>query len=154
MIRHRRRYRKIDHQSIQAWVNDVTASGLGPRSVRWTHSVLRMCLDHALESGQLIGKNPATRTRFPPMKHTAHTYLTASEVAALAAECGKQGDVVLILAYTGLRFGELIGLNVEDVDLVARRVRVLRSMTQSAAGSSRATPNPAPAGGRCPFRSD
>ncbi|HEY5852503.1 MAG TPA: tyrosine-type recombinase/integrase [Aldersonia sp.] len=121
---------KIDHQSIQAWVNEMSASGLGPRSVRWTHSVLRMCLDHALESGQLIGKNPATRTKFPPMKHTAHTYLTAPEVAALAAECGTQGDVVLILAYTGLRFGELIGLNVEDVDLVARRVRIRRSMTQ------------------------
>jgi hypothetical protein len=39
-----------------------------------------------------------------------------------------QGDVVLILAYTGLRFGELTGPNVEDVD--ARRVRVRRSMTQ------------------------
>jgi len=42
----------------------------------------------------------------------------------------KQGDVVLILAYTGLRFGELTGLNVEDVDLQARRIRVRRSITQ------------------------
>jgi integrase len=38
--------------------------------------------------------------------------------------------VVLILAYTGLRFGELTGLNVEDVDLDARRIRVRRSITQ------------------------
>jgi integrase len=41
-----------------------------------------------------------------------------------------QGDVVLILAYLGLRFGELTGLQVEDVDLPARRVRVRRSITQ------------------------
>ncbi len=41
-----------------------------------------------------------------------------------------EGDVVLILAYTGLRFGELTGLNVEDVDLEARRIRVRRSITQ------------------------
>ena len=41
-----------------------------------------------------------------------------------------QGDVVLVLAYTGLRFGELTGLNVEDVDIRARRIRVRRSMTQ------------------------
>ncbi|OMC20552.1 integrase [Mycobacterium sp. SP-6446] len=121
---------KIDHESIQQWVNAMSASGLGPRTVRWTHSVLKMTLDRAAEEGQLIGKNPASRTKFPPMRHTPHTYLTAPEVAALARICGAQGDVVLILAYTGLRFGELTGLNVEDVDLGARRLRVRRSMTQ------------------------
>ena len=64
------------------------------------------------------------------MRHAPHIYLTAGEVANLAQVCGGQGDVVLFLAYTGLRFGELTGLNVEDVDLGARRVRVRRSMTQ------------------------
>ncbi len=121
---------KIDHESIQQWVNAMSASGLGPRTVRWTHSVLKMTLDRAVEEGQLIGKNPGSRTKFPPMRHTPHIYLTAPEVAALAQICGAQGDVVLILAYTGLRFGELTGLNVGDVDLGARRLRVRRSMTQ------------------------
>ena len=64
------------------------------------------------------------------MRETTHAYLTAGEVAALARACGDQGDVVSILAYTGLRFGELTGLNVEDVDLNARRIRVRRSITQ------------------------
>jgi integrase len=54
----------------------------------------------------------------------------AREVADLAEACGDQGDVVLILAYSGLRFGELTGLNVEDVDVEARRIRVRRSITQ------------------------
>jgi integrase len=121
---------KIDHESIQQWVNSMSASGLGPRTVRWTHSVLKMTLDRAVEGDQLIGKNPASRTKFPPMRNKPHIYLTAAEVAALAQTCGAQGDVVLILAYTVLRFGELTGLNVEDVDLGARRIRVRRSMTQ------------------------
>jgi len=34
------------------------------------------------------------------------------------------------LAYLGLRWGELMGLRVGDVDLAARRVRVRRSITQ------------------------
>lgn len=89
-----------------------------------------MTLDRAVDEGQLIGKNPASRTKFPPMRPTTHIYLTAAEVTALAQICGAQGDVVLILAYSGLRFGELIGLNVEDIDLGARRIRVRRSMTQ------------------------
>jgi hypothetical protein len=53
---------KIDHQSIQQWVNAMSASGLGPRTVRWTHSVLKMTLDRAIEEDQLLGKNPAART--------------------------------------------------------------------------------------------
>jgi integrase len=108
----------------------MSASGLSPRTVRWTHTVLKMSLDYAGNDGRLIAKNPATRTKFPPMRHTTHTYLAAREVADLADECGAQGDVVLILAYSGLRFGELTGLNVEDVDLEARRIRVRRSITQ------------------------
>lgn len=74
------------------------------------------------------------------MGQTSHVYLTAVEVAKLVELCdaatpedsraAKQGDVVLILAYTGLRFGELTGLNVEDVDLHARRIRIRRSITQ------------------------
>lgn len=120
---------KVDHESIQRWANDMTATGLGSRTVRWTHTVLKMTLDYAIDAGYL-GKNPAGRTKFPPMRRTTHTYLSAAEVAALDHACGSQGDVVSILAYTGLRFGELTGLNVEDVDLNARRIRVRRSITQ------------------------
>lgn len=120
---------KIDHESIQRWVNDLTATGLSPRTVRWTHTVLKMTLDYAIDAGYL-GKNPAARTKFPPMRRTTHTYLSAAEVAALENACAHQGDIVSILAYTGLRFGELTGLNVEDVDLTARRIRVRRSITQ------------------------
>ena len=64
------------------------------------------------------------------MRRTTHIYLTAKEVAELSDACGTQGDVVAILAYTGLRFGELTGLNVEGVDVAARRIRVRRSITQ------------------------
>lgn len=137
---------KIDHESIQKWVNDLTELGLGPRTVRWIHSVLKMTLDYASDSGQLVGRNPATRTKFPPMRATTHTYLTTAEVAALTLACGRQGDVVSLLAYTGLRFGEHIGLNVEDVDLKARRIRVRRSMTQ--VGGKLVEGNPKSAAGR------
>jgi integrase len=131
---------RILRENVQDWINEMTAAGLGPRTVRWTHSVLRMTLDHAITDKRLRGKNPASSVRFPAMGETSHVYLTAVEVAKLAELCvtataedsraAKQGDVLLILAYTGLRFGELTGLNVEDVDLEARRIRVRRSITQ------------------------
>jgi integrase len=122
--------------------------------MRRVHSVLKMTLDYAIEDGQLLSRNPFARTKFPPLRETTHTYLTTSEVAALAEACGNQGDVVLLLAYTGMRFGELVGLRVEDVDLKARRVRVRRSITQVAASSSRATRRVPPADVRYRCHSD
>jgi integrase len=79
---------KIDDESIQLWVNEMSARGLSPRTVRWTHSVLKMTLDHAVEKGHLFGKNPASQTKFPPMRDTTHVYLRAGEVAGLARACG------------------------------------------------------------------
>ena len=137
---------RIDHQSIQAWVTDMVESGLSPRTVRWVHSVLKMSLDYAIDDGLLPARNPAARTKFPPQRHTSHTYLSTGEVAALAAACGAQGDVVALLAYTGLRFGELVGLCVEDVDLESRRIRVRRSITQ--VGGKLIEGNPKSAAGR------
>jgi hypothetical protein len=64
---------KIDHRSIQKWVNERAESGLSPRTLRWIHSVLKMSLDHAADEGQLLGRNPAARTKFPPLRPTPHT---------------------------------------------------------------------------------
>jgi len=72
--------------------------------------------------------------------------LTTTEVAALTLVCGAQGDVVTLLAYTGMRFGELTGLNVEDIDLKARRIRVRRSITQ--VGGKLVEGNPKSSAGR------
>lgn len=117
---------KVDRSSVQNWINAMT---VGPRTMRWRHTVLRMVLDHAVDEGWLA-RNPAVKTVFPPLAHPAHSYLTALEVERLAKLCGPQGDIVMTLAYTGLRWGELTGLNVEDIDLNRRRIHVRRSMTQ------------------------
>lgn len=60
-----------------------------------------------------IHNNPAqgvSAGRIPARER--HRYLTTFEVAALAAACGDQGDIVTILAFTGLRGSELVGLRV------------------------------------------
>ncbi|AEF39210.1 N-terminal phage integrase SAM-like domain-containing protein [Hoyosella subflava] len=77
---------RITSDDVQDWVNRMTAAGLGPRTVRCTHSVLRMTLDHAIGKGQLVGKNPAKGTKFPPLRHTTHVFLTAAEVAGTRDE--------------------------------------------------------------------
>ena len=48
----------------------------------------------------------------------------------LAKECGEQGDVVLFLAYTGLRWGEMAGLRINRIDFVRRRIDVARAVSE------------------------
>ena len=57
-------------------------------------------------------------------------YLSGSEVEALVAAAGHGRLVVLTLAYSGLRWGELAALRVRDVDLLRGRLRVRRPVTE------------------------
>lgn len=52
------------------------------------------------------------------------------QVDALVQRMGSQGDLVLAMAYLGLRWSELAALKVSDVDLARRRVRVVERATE------------------------
>ena len=115
---------EITRADVQAFVDGLT---VGPWAKVSTLRLLRSILDVAHQDGR-IHRNllPASqRAAFPERER--HRYLTAQEVQTLAVACGDQGDVVTVLAYTGLRWSELVGLRVKDVDLVARRLYVRRA---------------------------
>jgi integrase len=57
-------------------------------------------------------------------------FLSHAQVADLARAAGPHGLIVLVLAYTGLRWGELAALRVKRVDLERRRLVVAESMTE------------------------
>jgi integrase len=115
---------EISRPSVQQFVDALT---VGPWAKVSTLRLLRSILDVAREDGR-IHRNPAhgvSAGRIPERER--HRYLTAPEVAALADACKDHGDIVLILAYTGLRWSELVGLRVGDIDLIARRLHVRRA---------------------------
>lgn len=118
--------RHVTREVIEQWAAGLSIGASGQRSA---HLVLRSILDRAVEDGALT-VNPANRVPLPRVAHREHhRYLTAAQVAELAAALGAQGDIVTLLAYTGVRWGELTALRVEDVDLARRRLRVVRSIT-------------------------
>lgn len=57
-------------------------------------------------------------------------YLTHQQVASLAVEVGRHGDVVLFLAYTGLRWGEMAALRARRVDLDRMRLDISEAVTE------------------------
>jgi integrase len=73
--------------------------------------------------------NPARGLGLPRPKRRDYVYLTHGQVLALAAEAGRGHLLVLLLAYTGLRWGEATALRVCDIDFDRRRVDVRRAFS-------------------------
>jgi integrase len=119
---------QITHADVAAWVAQLTADGLGARTVRKAHRVLSMILDLAVRDRRLLS-NPAAGVRLPRGESPTKRFLSADQVAALAKAAEKDRVLVLVLAYCGLRFGEAAALQVADLDPLRRRIRVERSVT-------------------------
>lgn len=102
---------------------------LSPRRAVQAHQILKQILDHAAKTRR-IGVNPAIGVELPRVIHRRDRALTHAEVAALVAAAGDSGPIILTLAYTGLRFGELVALRVSDIDLDARRINVENAVSQ------------------------
>jgi integrase len=113
---------------VQEWASAMPGA---PATVRKTVNVLSGALRFAVEDGRLPS-NPAQRLKLPKVVKTAKRYLSHEQVAALARTVGQISGgfehgyhlVVLVLAYCGLRWGELSGLRVRDVDLTRRRLTI------------------------------
>src|ERR1051325_529550 len=85
-------------------------------------------LDHAVRSGR-IRSNPARGLGLPRPKRRDYVYLTHGQVLTLAAEAGRWRLLILLLAYTGLRWGEATALRVCDIDFDRRRIDVSRAFS-------------------------
>ncbi|MHB1171157.1 MAG: tyrosine-type recombinase/integrase [Lacisediminihabitans sp.] len=95
----------------QQWASRLSAAQ-SPGSVRKIVNVLSAGLQLAVDDGRLPS-NPASRLKLPKQIKNRKKFLTHEQVAALAdaVEAKSAGEgfglLVLVLAYTGLRWGEL-----------------------------------------------
>src|SRR3954451_24088358 len=126
---------KVRHSDVQKWVADLS-SERSPATVRKIHRVLSQVLGSAVKDGRLV-RNVAEGIALPRVRSKERRYLTHEQVSDLAAACaavpvskyastteadrGAYRLLVLFLAYTGLRWGELAGLRVGRLDLMRRR---------------------------------
>ncbi len=117
---------KITFEGLSQWVARLTAAGLGPSSLRQAVFVTSAALDHAVRSRR-IRTNPAHGLKLPRPPRRDHVFLTHDEVYDLAATSGSSRVLVLLLAYTGLRWGEATALRACDIDLVRHRIDVRRA---------------------------
>jgi integrase len=119
----------ITHADVGEWIRRMLEAGLSAATVRQAHRVFSLLLALAVRDGRLP-RNVATGVKLPRVGRAEKTFLTHAQVAALAEAAGPYGLIVRVLAYTGLRWGELAALRVKRVDLTRRRLTVAESMTE------------------------
>src|SRR4051794_33606254 len=119
----------VTHAEVAAWVAQLVAGGLAPATVRQAHRVLALILTLAVRDGR-IPRNPASGVPLPRARRADPRFLTRTEVERLADAAGGDGDVVRLLAYTGLRFGEMAALRVRPGGFLRKRLTVAESATE------------------------
>ncbi len=103
--------------------------GLSPRTVAFTHQILRKALSEAVRWGRLA-RNPADQASPPRQSRPEMRCWSAEELRAFLEHV--KGDryfpAWLLVASTGLRRGELLGLRWKDVDLEASRIAITQAL--------------------------
>ena len=104
--------------------------GLSATSVRNIHRLIHRALRDAVR-WDLIARNPAEVSDPPRTKHSDAKAWTAAQVATFIASTtdDEHATLWLLLATSGCRRGEALGLTWEDVNFDARRITIRRSLS-------------------------
>jgi len=130
----------IQPNAIREWIADLEDRGYAPATIAKAYQIVSRCFRVAVSDG-VIPRTPCREIKLPTNDRDEKRFLSPTEVEQLAAAIrDRYRLVVLTGAYTGLRFGELAALRLDDLDLLRRTLRVDEQLSRQ--GSSRITPGP------------
>jgi integrase len=120
---------RMTHSEVSSWVPSLIDEGLAPATVRYAHRVLSLGLTAAVRDGRLV-RNVAEGVPIPRVVAIPKRFLTHDQVQALADACPPYGTLIRVLAYTGLRWGEVVALTAGRIDLRRRRIEVVQAIAE------------------------
>lgn len=104
---------EIDTPRVRRWRAELLEAGVGEATVVKAYQILRAALNTAVDDG-LIQRNPCRIKGAGITKSAERPVLTVEEVFAVAGAIeGRYRAMVLLAAFTGMRFGELALCNAE-----------------------------------------
>lgn len=130
---------------VDQLLRDLRCAGKGPTTVRRVHAVLRSALSSA-KRARLVTFNAAEDVDLPVVPRTTVHPWEPAELSTFLDHAAEHrlGAVYEVLAFTGLRRGEVAGLHWSDVDLAAGVITVRRQWCRSATVLSRVPRRPSP----------
>lgn len=130
---------RLTPSDVERWIAAAQADpDVSDSSLRTDFTILRAVLDAAVRDG-LVARNVAALVDRPRKARREAVCLTPAQVAALLAELrdSRHWLPIFIMAATGMRRGEVLGLRWADVDMSARRITVNGTLVGSGASVRR-----------------
>jgi len=120
---------KLGTLEIQTVYNKLSESGLSPRTIAYTHMILKQALKQAIQWRLLI-HNPCDGVKPPRQVRNEMQVLDPRQARKFLAGCKNQknGPVFELAMTTGLRPSEYLALKWSDVDLEKGTVSINRSI--------------------------
>lgn len=121
----------LDGASVRSWVASLNRGGQSRATVARKLSGVRSFMQY-LRREDVLTADPTVAAVAPRLDKTIPVHLSETEMSALlesidaGTPLGRRDRAIFELFYaSGLRLSELVGVDLEDVDLSARLVRVL-----------------------------
>jgi len=113
---------------LQKLINDM-AEKYAPATVKKTKDVLHQMFQQAVRS-QYIPINPAENIVTPKFYQKNRETIPAEHIKTIVEFCRdyKNGAFIMTLLYTGLRRGEILALQVKDIDFVNGYISVTKAV--------------------------
>jgi integrase len=121
---------------IQGLVN-AWAAKHAPGTVHREYGVLRAILNYAI-ANDMLGRSPCRRIRLPEVTPVRRHIIDGDELGRLAAAMGGvegYGTMAYLGTVDGLRWGEVAGLRVGQLDFEARTVRITQTVVRGQRGT-------------------
>ena len=117
---------------VQTAIADMLKEGRTSRSVREATGILQSCVEAAIANG-LMFLNPVLGVMIPKCEKVERRVLTIEEqeifLGYLKATKSWYEEMYKFMLLTGMRIGEVGGLQWEDIDFTSRFIYVKRSLT-------------------------
>jgi integrase len=124
---------RITPAVVRSWVTDLRASGLSAASVRQARQILHAALEVAVSDG-ILPRNAVSPVSPPSVRPRRQLFLTEADLGSLAEAAEQRqetmGSLVLLLGWSGLRWGEAVALRGRRVDVDRRRIHVVEAVTE------------------------
>lgn len=122
----------VTRLDVEDYLDALTARGLAAGTIRLHIASLRRFYDH-LEDREKVDRNPLARVKPPKRSRKPIQYLTADEDEVMYRACITPQERILhaLLRYAGLRIGEAVAIQQQDVDLSRGELRVMVSKSDS-----------------------
>ncbi|HEU5033396.1 MAG TPA: site-specific integrase [Mycobacteriales bacterium] len=125
---------RISSAAVRSWHASLRQRGVGDTTVAKSYRLLKGILNTAVED-DLIGRNPCRLRRAGAERPEERRPPSLAEVDAIAAAIEPRFRVlVLLAAWSGLRYGELAGLSRQRIDPLHGVIHVREQLVQMAGG--------------------